>query len=891
MSISNRFVWVAFAAILVCATEIGFTQDLSWTRVTERAPWQPRDSQGEVVFGDRLWIFGGWFNSMEAPPRDVWSSTDGKAWTLVEKSAPWLHSDLPMSIAFKGRMWMMGGWYNGRLPGHSASNQVWSSTDGEKWEQVTPAAGWTPRIAAAVVEFKERMYVLGGTENYYFGDAKSLKNDVWYSTDGKQWIQATAAAPWSPRAYHQAAVLNGKIYVFGGGNYVPEYQTYNDVWCSEDGIHWTQVTSAAPWHPRLWFSSAVYRDHMWVLGGWSNNPSKNWGDAWYSKNGKEWKQLAAPGAWKERHEHSAYVFQDKLWIAGGHAQPLSSEVWSLQLPVGWSGNAAIETPAREGNQTERSAPEPIAHWPLQTDARDHSESKLSSVANAIQFSAADKQGDARTAAIFDGKKSVVEVADAPSTRLGTGEFSISLWAHTDTELEDLLGDLVSQYDPATRTGFNLGIYNHGGVTNSQPNSRQLHFGIDQGRLEDKFADHGQLGNAVFVFSLCVHDGRLYAATCHAGAAEVGHVYRFEGGDRWTDLGSPDTANAISAMAVYNGNLYVASSKYRLAGSSLSESENPNFGGKVFRLADGDVWQSCGSVSPQTEGISALIVFRGKLYASSLYRPAGFFRYEGDQRWTPCETPQGKRVEALTVHNGLIYATSYDEGSVFSFDGQSWQDVGKIPEATQTYGFGVYRGNLYVSEWPKAHVFRYDGGTSWTDTGKLGGELEAMPLLVYNGKMYGGTLPMAEVHRYDGDHHWTRLAQVDQTPDVKYRRAWSMAVYNGRLFVGTLPSGRVLSIEAGKNATYDRELVPGWHHIAAIRRADKLQLYVDGQRVAESTTFDPEQYNLSTTAPLRIGFGAQDYFNGKISDVRLFRSALSSEQVRELASGEQRIGKQ
>jgi hypothetical protein len=116
---------------------------------------------------------------------------------------------------------------------------------------------------------------------------------------------------------------------------VPDYHALNDVWSSEDGIHWNQVTKAAAWSPRLWFSTAVYRDHLWVLGGWSNNPSRNWGDVWYSEDGKEWKQLVAPQSWKERHEHSTFVFQDKLWVAGGHAQPLSSEVWSLQLPEEW----------------------------------------------------------------------------------------------------------------------------------------------------------------------------------------------------------------------------------------------------------------------------------------------------------------------------------------------------------------------------------------------------------------------------------------------------------------------------------------------------------------------------------------------------------------------------
>ncbi len=326
---------VLLVMLLLPCGDLAAAEPPDWVRVTDRAGWQPRDSSGEVVFQDRLWILGGWFDSFSAPPRDVWSSADGKDWKRVTKEAPWKHSDLPMTLVFKDRMWLLGGWFNGRLPGHSASSEVWSSADGAKWEQQTSKAGWSPRLAAGAVVFKGRMWILGGTEDYYFGDEKSLKSDVWSSTDGKEWRRETAAAPWSPRAYHAAIVHDGKIWVLGGGNYVPKYQALNDVWCSADGVNWERVTREAPWHPRIWFSAVVYRGRIWVLGGWSNNPAKNWGDVWYSQDGKHWKQLQSKVIWKARHEHSAYVFQDKIWVAGGHAQPLSSEVWSLEVPKDW----------------------------------------------------------------------------------------------------------------------------------------------------------------------------------------------------------------------------------------------------------------------------------------------------------------------------------------------------------------------------------------------------------------------------------------------------------------------------------------------------------------------------------------------------------------------------
>jgi hypothetical protein len=125
------------------------------------APWQARDSQAEWVFKDQLWIGGGWFQSYAEPPRDVWASDDGKEWKLIEKNAPWLHSDLPMNITFDDKVWIMGGWHKGRLPGHSASNQVWSSSDGVKWEQVNASAGWSPRLAAGLVEHRRRMWMIG----------------------------------------------------------------------------------------------------------------------------------------------------------------------------------------------------------------------------------------------------------------------------------------------------------------------------------------------------------------------------------------------------------------------------------------------------------------------------------------------------------------------------------------------------------------------------------------------------------------------------------------------------------------------------------------------------------------------------------------------------------
>ena len=142
-----------------------------------------------------------------------------------------------------------------------------------------------------------------------------------------------STAPWQARDSQAEWVFKDQLWI-GGGWFQSYAEPPRDVWASGDGKAWKLVEQNAPWEPRLWFSAAVYRGRMWVLGGWSKEKD-NFGDVWHSADGKTWQRLETKTCWKARHEHSVFVFQDKLWIAGGHARPLSSEVWSLRLPKGW----------------------------------------------------------------------------------------------------------------------------------------------------------------------------------------------------------------------------------------------------------------------------------------------------------------------------------------------------------------------------------------------------------------------------------------------------------------------------------------------------------------------------------------------------------------------------
>ena len=526
----------------------------------------------------------------------------------------------------------------------------------------------------------------------------------------------------------------------------------------------------------------------------------------------------------------------------------------------------------------------IGHWQLAGDTRDSAGGHNDGSNHGADLAGRGPQGEAGGAARFDGRDDYVAVPDSPALRLGKGDFSIAVWVHTAAELDDVLGDIASKYDPQTRTGFVFGIKHNVGATTSQANYRSVHFGIDRGKTAAEWTDHGRPGQAVLIYSMAVYRSELFAGTCVAGADQAGEVYRFAGGRQWVGCGSPDRCNSVSALAVHQGKLYAAVGKYRLRGSSLAESENPNPGGKVYRYEGNRDWVDCGKLAG-VEAINGMVVYRGKLYASSMYAPAGLFRYDGGSRWTPCGSPGGKRVEALCVYNGSLFATGYDEGAVYRYDGSKWTRCGQLGDNTQTYGFAVYQGELYVGTWRSGKVYRYAGGDRWLDTGRLGNELEVMGMAVYNGKLYAGTLPLAEVYRFDGVGRWTRTGRVDFTADVRYRRAWTMAVFQGRLFVGTLPSGHVLSWQAGKSVTLDRALPAGWTHLTAVKAGGRLKIYVNGRQTGASAPFDPNDFDISNPQDLKIGFGPHDYFNGRMRDLRFYDRALTDGEIAQLRLAE------
>ena len=168
----------------------------------------------------------------------------------------------------------------------------------------------------------------------------------------------------SPRHSHATTIFrcpdsSNKQCLWLTGGYSELHRTWDlelenencDVWFSQDGNAWTQVTdlqgdflqgignwdaktssSVAPWYSRYGHSLDALdgdgdgiADVMVLVGGNSPLPSN---DVWISMTGKDWK-FDGFAPFSKRAYHASSVYQNKLYIIGG--TPLNNEVWSGSL--------------------------------------------------------------------------------------------------------------------------------------------------------------------------------------------------------------------------------------------------------------------------------------------------------------------------------------------------------------------------------------------------------------------------------------------------------------------------------------------------------------------------------------------------------------------------------
>ena len=197
-----------------------------------------------------------------------------------------------------------------------------------EWTCVTQQAPWPPATASGTLATSNRLWV------FHF--------DVWSSSDGVTWNEATSAAPC---ALNHVVWFKDKLWLLW---------EYGYIWSSPDGVNWVRESTNAPWANRDAFGLTTYADKMWIVGGtWD----AYFNDVWSSSDGVNWTQVTANAPWRGRTITQIVVFNDRLYLIGG----LAWDAWTTrdglnwtEVPIPWdsplAGPYGLQCPRAYGNR-------------------------------------------------------------------------------------------------------------------------------------------------------------------------------------------------------------------------------------------------------------------------------------------------------------------------------------------------------------------------------------------------------------------------------------------------------------------------------------------------------------------------------------------------------------
>jgi hypothetical protein len=288
----------------------------------------------------KFWMLGGWNGytppdgfdyldpSLGLPPHsttnEVWSSPDGVTWTqeLPDDHPGFDRRHAHSTVLWRDKLWMLGGdWWR-----QDYNHDVLSSPDGVTWTQELAQTPWKDRALLVAGVFQDQLWMIGGqTLDNTPRDEFEYHNDVWRSEDGIHWEEVLPDEPESETHFSGRGIIGGlaefqgRLWLVGGGRYRDDFvgdTFFPEVWSSADGATWTQHTPP-PWAGRIWHDVVVFDGKLWVLFGY--NYSGNLNESWYTEDGETWTQLEPerniqPGS----HAQGVAVAGDTLLYAGGN---------------------------------------------------------------------------------------------------------------------------------------------------------------------------------------------------------------------------------------------------------------------------------------------------------------------------------------------------------------------------------------------------------------------------------------------------------------------------------------------------------------------------------------------------------------------------------------------
>ncbi len=139
-----------------------------------------------------------------------------------------------------------------------------------------------------------------------------------------RWEQVTLKAAFAGRDGAGAVVFKDRMWLLGGWN--PGDKVHfpticnSEVWSSADGKEWLLALLQAPWEGRHTAGYVVHQGRMWIVGGDANQRHYQ-NDVWHSADGVQWARVHDAVPWGPRVLHHTVAHGGRIWVMGGQTLP------------------------------------------------------------------------------------------------------------------------------------------------------------------------------------------------------------------------------------------------------------------------------------------------------------------------------------------------------------------------------------------------------------------------------------------------------------------------------------------------------------------------------------------------------------------------------------------
>lgn len=204
---------------------------------------------------------------------------------------------------------------------------LWSDT----LYSLTPRPGQFPYLDSAAHRFRYRVAILdsSGGVGPYFGAAEATTIPPARQFAMGKWERTVAAAPFSKRYNSSLIVFKDKLWLYGGYNNAKEQK---DLWSSPDGAAWTRVLDSLPIPATRMIAPFVFKDTLWIMG-YRDSESSSTASLYKSADGVAW--LPVADYVQPDPPYGFYAFQDKLVTLAGFGSYGPSRVITSLDGVTW----------------------------------------------------------------------------------------------------------------------------------------------------------------------------------------------------------------------------------------------------------------------------------------------------------------------------------------------------------------------------------------------------------------------------------------------------------------------------------------------------------------------------------------------------------------------------